>query len=165
MPLPVESTKSAQSRFRAAFDRLKKGESEVMKRGTPVSQNNVAREAECDPSALRKSRYPELINEIQAFVDSRKGDLPNSLRQEILKKRNKNRTVRQAKAASDIQRDKSVSQLLCANSMIIELTRKLADTQAKLEVLQPSAKKISFNTHPKISPKANPHDVNKKLFP
>lgn len=150
--MPSSVNQTAEDRFREAFARLKNSEPQVLPRGTPVSQNNVAKEAECDPSALRKSRYPELINEIQAYVDAHKGDLPPSRRQEILKKRRKNRTIRQAKLASDQQRDQLASQLLCANAMIIELSRKLADTQTKLDSLRPSAELQPFPSQPKSIP-------------
>ena len=156
MPPPVNET--AEDRFRAAFARLKAGEPQILSRGMSVSQNNVAKEAKCDPSALRKSRYPELINEIQAYVDAHQGDLHPSRRQEILKKRKKNRTVRQAKLASDQQRDQLASQLLSANAMIIELTRKLADAQAKLKNLRPPAESYLFPTQPK----ATPYDASKE---
>lgn len=160
MPPPINQT--AEDRFRAAFARLKAGEPQILPRGNSVSQNNVAKEAECDPSALRKSRYPELINEIQAYVDAHQGDLPPSRRQEILKKRNKNRTVRQAKLASDQQRDQLASQLLSANAMIIELTRKLADAQARPENSRSSADRFLFPTQSKTSPKATPYDASKE---
>jgi len=124
---------------------LKDGCPRTLPAGTPVSQNNVAKEADCDPSALRKSRYPELINEIQAYVDAHKDDRPPSNRQEVLKKRQKNRSIRQAKLASDMQRDQLASQLLCANAQIVELTRKLADANARLEVFMPSAQRLSLN--------------------
>lgn len=139
------ANKSAEERFRDAFLRLKDGCPRTLPAGTPVSQNNVAKEADCDPSALRKSRYPELINEIQAYVDAHKDDRPPSNRQEVLKKRQKNRSIRQAKLASDMQRDQLASQLLCANAQIVELTRKLADANARLEVFMPSAQRLSLN--------------------
>jgi hypothetical protein len=148
MQSPAAQPKNAEDRFRAAFERLKNGVPEVLKPGTPVSQNNVAKEADCDPSALRKARYPELINEIQAFVDTHKVDPKNSERREILRKRNKNRTVRQAKADSDLQRNALASQLVCANAMILQLTRKLSDAEAKLRVLQPVADHFSFPGRP-----------------
>lgn len=160
MKSSVDKDSTAERRFRDAFARLKNGEPQILKRGVSVSQNNVAKEAECDPSALRKSRYPELINEIQAYVDANKGDSPLSHRQEILKKRNKNRTVRQAKAASDIQRDALACQLLCANSLIVELTRKLTDAQHKLEDMKPSADRLSFTDQFKTKPKATPYDAS-----
>ena len=50
----------AELDFSAAFERLKYGNTLILPPGSPVSQNNVAREAGRDPSALRKSRYPRL---------------------------------------------------------------------------------------------------------
>ena len=60
---------SAEQRFRQAFERLKANKPKVLEVGTPVSQNNVAKEAGCDPSALRKSRFPALVREIQAYLE------------------------------------------------------------------------------------------------
>lgn len=64
-------TKSAESDFRAAFERLKKNKPNVLPKNSLVTQNNVAREAGKDPSALRKTRYPLLILEIQSFINAR----------------------------------------------------------------------------------------------
>ncbi len=72
--------KLAEQRFRAAFYRLKKGETKLLPLGSPVTQNNVAREAGRDPSALKKSRYPLLILEIQAFITSESEQKANSKR-------------------------------------------------------------------------------------
>jgi hypothetical protein len=153
---------SAEDRFRLAFERLKNGETKILKRGASVSQNNVAKEADCVPSALRKSRFPELIKEIQSYIDAERSDLPNSQRKEMIKKRNKNRTIRQAKAASDIQRDELASQLLCANAMIIQVTQELADTKIRLEEQQLSAVQFPFPNRKSSNPKATPYDVGKK---
>lgn len=49
---------TAEQRFRLAFERLKANKPNVLNPGSVVSQNNVAREAKCDPSALRKSESP-----------------------------------------------------------------------------------------------------------
>ena len=62
-----QSKKSAEQQFRDAFERLKCGKPQVVDRGAEVTQNNVAREAGCDPSALKKDRYPILVSEIQAY--------------------------------------------------------------------------------------------------
>lgn len=142
--MPSSKIQSAEQRFREAFARLKDGKPRLLLPGSPVSQNNVAKEADCDPSALRKSRYPELINEIQAYVHAHEADRQPSKRQEVLKKRRNNRSIRQAKQDSDRQRDILASQLLCANATIVELTRKLADAEARLEALVPEAKQLSF---------------------
>lgn len=147
---------SAEERFRQAFARLKEGRPNTLSAGALVSQNNVAKESGCDPSALRKSRYPELINEIQAYIDAHKDERPTSNRQEILKKRRKNRSIRQSKIDSDRQRDQLASQLLCANAQIVELSRKLADANTKLESLMPSAQLLSLSSR---RSKVNPTDI------
>lgn len=63
-----EKLLSAEASFRAAFLRLSGGCPQRVPIGTPVTQNNVAREAGRDPSAFKKKRYPELIREVQEFV-------------------------------------------------------------------------------------------------
>mgnify|MGYP003629439734 FL=1 len=63
--------KSAEQEFRDAFDRLKKGKTIRLPLGAAVTQNNVAREAGRDPSALKKDRYPLLILEVQAYITSK----------------------------------------------------------------------------------------------
>ena len=56
---------NAEQLYRDAFLRLKQGKPLRLKKGAPVTQNNVAKEAGRDPSALKKSRFPELIREIK----------------------------------------------------------------------------------------------------
>lgn len=56
-----------EDNFRRA-ERLKVGEPIILiSKNSLVSQNNVVREAGCDPSALKKSRHPVLI-EIQEWA-------------------------------------------------------------------------------------------------
>ena len=62
---------TAEAKFRAAFERLKANKPVAVDAGTPVSQNNVALEAGTDTTALRKSRYPTLVKEIQDYVKAR----------------------------------------------------------------------------------------------
>ena len=59
---------SAVEQYNAAFERLKHNRPERLPKGALVSQNNVAKEAGSDPSALKKSRFPLLIAEIQKYV-------------------------------------------------------------------------------------------------
>lgn len=54
--------------FSEAFERLKRNEPRRLVRGTPVSQNNVSREAGMDTAALRKQLYPDLVGSIQEWV-------------------------------------------------------------------------------------------------
>lgn len=67
--LSKENSKSAEDIFREAFERLKRNKPVLLPKGTPLSQNNVAKEAGRDPSALKKSRYPLLVLEIQEFIE------------------------------------------------------------------------------------------------
>jgi hypothetical protein len=68
---------NAEERFRQAFERLKLNSPNVLAPGTAVSQNNVAREAGCDPSAMRKTRFPALIRDIKAYVEIQGSAVPN----------------------------------------------------------------------------------------
>jgi len=135
---------SAEQRFRAAFQRLKLGKPEILPTGAFVSQNNVAKEAGCDPSALRKTRFPSLIAEIQQYVESHKEDVPKSKRQEALKRRKRNRDNQERIADLKQQRDVAVGLLADANLLIVELTEELADTRRRLDLLKPSTLIIPF---------------------
>lgn len=140
-----EVAPNAEQRFRDAFERLKLGVPQVLPKGTPVSQNNVAKEAGCDPSALRKTRFPLLVLAIQEWVETQKGEQPTSERQRLLKKRSKNRDMRETIADLKKQRDNAVGLLVDADLRIVELTEKLADVQARLDQLQPSARVLSLS--------------------
>jgi len=135
---------TAEQRFREAFERLKLGVPQVLPKGTHVSQNNVAKEAGCDSSALRKSRFPLLVLSIQEWVEANKGEQIPSERQRLLKQRRKNRDVRETIADLKKQRDRAVALLADADLRIVELSEKLVDLQAKLDQLQPSAKILSL---------------------
>lgn len=140
-----EAASSAEQRFRDAFERLKLGIPRVLPKGTPVSQNNVAKEAGCDPSALRKARFPLLVLSIQEWVESHKSDQQPSERQRLLKQRSKNRDMRETVADLKRQRDIAAGMLADADLRIVELTEKLADVQARLEHIQPSARVLNLS--------------------
>lgn len=116
-----------------------------MPKGAQVSQNNVAKEAGCDPSALRKSRFPLLVIAIQEWVEVHKGDPQPSDRQRLLKQRRKNRDTRETIADLKKQRDTAAGLLADADRKIVELSEKLADLQAKLDDLLPSAKVLDLS--------------------
>jgi len=80
---------SAGERYRAAFERLKSNKPERLPKGSSVSQNNVAKEAGSDPSALKKSRFPLLVAEIQKYVEEHGKERPPSVRQVSLLARKK----------------------------------------------------------------------------
>lgn len=125
----------AERRFRDAFERLKQGTPKVLPVGTRVSQNNVAREAGTLPSALRGSRFPSLVADIRAWVESHGDDeLQLSSRQRILAQRNRNRDLRGRIAELETQRDDAQSKLVMAEARILELTME----NERLRLMSPS---------------------------
>ncbi|KWE65851.1 hypothetical protein WL77_17115 [Burkholderia ubonensis] len=116
----------AEQQYRDAFERLKTNKPTRLPKGTAVTQNNVAREAGTDPSALRKSRFPSLIAEIQRHVATTSHPKAQSKRQSLLKQRKRNRTLKEQLVDASKQRDKLASLLLEADAMILELRDRLA---------------------------------------
>ncbi|WP_295004750.1 hypothetical protein [uncultured Dechloromonas sp.] len=127
---------TAEQRFHQAFERLKANEPQVLVRNTPVSQNNVAKEAGCDPSALRKSRFPSLVREIQAYVELHKDELP-SKRQTLLKQRAIRQKQRDQLADVIRQRDAALSQIASANRRVVELSEEVKMLRLRLEEFKP----------------------------
>ncbi|WP_321930789.1 hypothetical protein [Paraburkholderia guartelaensis] len=125
---------NAEMRFRDAFHRLRNGEPTTMPHGTAVTQNNIAREAGCDPSALRKSRFPALVREIQAYVELHNSDRPS--RHLInAERRGHRRTLEERLADALLQRDFAQSMVVSANRRIIELTEQVHSLQRQIDEL------------------------------
>ncbi|MFP3373175.1 hypothetical protein [Pseudomonas sp. SIMBA_068] len=130
----------AEQAFRDAFERLKSGSTLTVPKGTPVSQNNVAKEAGLDPSALKKSRFPALVSEIQEWLSQNIQSSPISARQATKKERTKNRALKDHLADVIKQRDALASHLVEADAKILALTlelNSLRDTK-----LPPNVKRI-----------------------
>lgn len=130
---------SAEERFRKAFERLKSGDPKVLKPGTPVTQNNVAREAGCDPSALKKARFPALIREIQAYIELHPEN-QQTANQKTKKKRAANRSIKERLDDAIRQRDHAQSMLASANLRIVELSEEVHSLQQELDEARPPAK-------------------------
>lgn len=122
---------SAEAAYRQAFERLKRGQPERLPEGTRVSQNNVAKEAGCDPSALKKSRFPTLVADIQHYLVTHADDRPPSPRQTLQAQRNLNRNLRDRIEDLTKQRDVGTCLLNEANAKILELTDRVAELEAK----------------------------------
>ncbi|CAD0262751.1 hypothetical protein HBO43_03495 [Pseudomonas veronii] len=131
---PINSSKvgKAENSFREAFERLKMRKPEILPKTAQVSQNNVAREAGADPSALKKARYPELVREIQQWILENSNSPVTSIRQKTLNKRKKNRSLRDTICDLKIQRDRVATLLVEADSKILELTMDNSRLQALL---------------------------------
>lgn len=124
----------AEKLFRDAFERLKLDKPTTLPRGTPVTQNNVAREACRDPSALRKSRYPRLIREIQKWIEDNGSAPRNRASHASLIKgaRDRNRLLKARMEELSQQRDKAMARLVIAQESILDLHRKVQDLKARL---------------------------------
>lgn len=119
---------TAESRFRDAFHRLRDGCPRVLELGCKVTQNNVAREAGCDPSALKKTRFPTLVSEIQAFTTKPQyvaGDAPLPRTPHNAEACLKCAGLREQLLQLTLQRDASMSALVLADSHILELTQRV----------------------------------------
>lgn len=114
----------AETKFREAFGRLKINKPELLPKGTSLSQNNIAKEAGVDPSALRRSRYPELVQEIQTWLENNKDiqGQSRSPRQLILAQRSNNRDLRKRIESLTAQRDNALSRVLEAEYLILQLS-------------------------------------------
>ena len=153
--------KTAEANFREAFERLKVGAPKVLRPGTPVSQNNVAKEAGCDPSALRKSRFPGLVAEIQRHLANHGGERAPSERQRLLKQRQRSRDSQETIKDLKAQRDAAASLLVEANAQIGILTLKVRDLETRLEDFQSKARIFSLPTTPE-RPKIRPDGAGDK---
>lgn len=133
----------AEAQFRAAFERLKIGKTLHLQKGAKVTQNNVAKEAGTIPSALRRSRFPDLIAEIQEWIDEHRGDASQqSERQKRLQRRDQLRVLKDRISNLQTQRDEALSKLVAAEGQIIDL---MAENQ-KLKVEPGSSNVVSFQT-------------------
>lgn len=106
----------AESLFRAAYERLKTNEPINLLKGTPVTQNNVAKEAGRHPTGLKKERYPTLVREIQDYLKQQ--EIDNNII-EIKRKLRKQRTTEERLAACQKQRSK-LSSICEAQAQLIE---------------------------------------------
>jgi hypothetical protein len=122
----------AEMAFREAFERLKRNRPETLAKNSVLSQNNVAKEAGCDPSALRKSRYPALVAEIQLWLEANRSQAPLSSRQIAMSQRKRNRSLRERVDDMKAQRDSLASLLVEADAKLLELT--LENTRLRSEV-------------------------------
>ncbi|WP_330208508.1 MULTISPECIES: hypothetical protein [unclassified Pseudomonas] len=132
MDVELPARRSAADQYRDAFERLKLNRPQLLPKGTPVTQNNVAKEAGSDPSALKKSRFPSLIAEIKTYVEQHAEERPPSLNQVNLLARQKSRALRDRIEEVARQRDQLASLLSEAATKIIELYDRIAELERQL---------------------------------
>ena len=132
MDVELPARRSAADQYRDAFERLKLNRPQLLPRGTPVTQNNVAREAGSDPSALKKSRFPSLIAEIKVYVEQHAETRPPSLNKANIFARQKSRTLQDQIEQVARQRDQLASLLSEADAKIIELYDRIGELERNL---------------------------------
>jgi len=135
MDVELPARRSAADQYRDAFERLKLNRPQLLPKGTPVTQNNVAKEAGSDPSALKKSRFPSLIAEIKTYVEQHAEERPPSLNKVNLLARQKSRALRDRIEQVARQRDQLASLLSEADAKIIELYDRIAELERQLPAL------------------------------
>ncbi len=119
---------SAEFEYRKAFQRLKENRPERLPLGSPISQNNIAKEAGKEPSALRKRRYPELIDEIQRHIRATRKAKP--LLAGLAAEAGARRELRRRLRDVEEERDMALSLLVEADAKILELANELAKIKA-----------------------------------
>ena len=128
---------SAEERFRRAFERLKAGKPEVLPKGTPVSQNNVAKEAGKDPSALKAKRFPELIKHIQDYVREHGGQEREDAAKAKVERREAREDLEARLERVTKERDIAQSKLTSAHRQIVELWEEKAELQMRVDAQVP----------------------------
>lgn len=121
-----EINKTAEELFREAFERLKRNKPVILPKGTPLSQNNVAKEAGRDPSALKKSRYPLLVLEIQEY-----SALQESQEKKVSQQKdNRKRKLQEKLKDCQNQRDQLCSIVDAQQNLIEELQDRIQEFEA-----------------------------------
>ncbi|MEC4338616.1 hypothetical protein VPH13_07785 [Stenotrophomonas pavanii] len=137
---------NAEIAFIQAFERLKSGSPVKCSIGTPVSQANVAREAGVTPSALRKSRFPQVVSMIQQWIDA--NELPDRpAAGSTILQRQKARSLRRRIEDLTKQRDMMAKLLLEADAQVLHLTLECE----RLRALAPKSNVTAFPQVPRAT--------------
>ena len=122
IPFDSGKARTAERHFREAFERMKTGKLVRLPKGTKVTQNNVAKEAGTVSSALRRSRFPDLVAEIQAWIELQQSSASQqSSRGRLLAQRGRNRDLRERIVRLEAQRDEALGKLVSVEARILEL--------------------------------------------
>lgn len=132
---------AAAQMYLDAFKRLATNAPINLGKGTPVTQNNVAKEAGKDPSALKLSRFPGVIKKIKIYLELTSG--------EELKKRVLNAKVKKGKlslkarvSALTEELSESQSKLLSVERRLVEALEETAELKEQLDELNPPPPEI-----------------------
>jgi len=116
---------NAEIEYRKAFRRIVEGKAMRVDKMAPPNLANIAREAGKDPSALKKSRYPIFISEVESFnnnVSSAGERIDRSLSAQLKAARSENRKLRESYEQLTIERDESHSRVLNLQLALVEMS-------------------------------------------
>lgn len=116
---------SAEAEYRQAFKRIVDGKTVRVDKMASPTLANIAREAGKDPSALKKSRYPSFIGEVELFNEmacSVRGGADRSLSAQLQAARQENKRLREDYELLSAERDQSHSRVLNLQQAIVELS-------------------------------------------
>ena len=129
---PKDDVGGAERAFWDAFGRLRVGKPKVLPTQTPVTQNNVAREAGKDPSALKKARFPTLVRTIQLWIETQpQAKRSPSPREQAESARSRSRDLVARNQQLKQDRDLLHSQLIAAQLELSELYREVVGLRSR----------------------------------
>lgn len=133
---------SAEVEYRKAFNRIIEGKAVRVGKTASPTLANIAREAGKDPSALKKSRYPGFIGEVEAFnqvSSSVKDETDRSLTAQLKSARQENKRLREEYELLSIERDLSHSRVLNLQQAIVELSFEI-ERRSNISILDQHAR-------------------------
>lgn len=116
---------NAEIEYRKAFRRVIEGKALRVDKMASPNLASIAREAGKDPSALKKSRYPIFISEVESFnnnVSSAGERIDRSLSAQLKSARSENKKLRECYEQLTIERDESHSRVLNLQLALVEMS-------------------------------------------
>jgi gas vesicle protein len=129
----MSQSDKAEARFREAYERLKAGTPIVLEAGSEATQNNTAREAGKHPSALRRERFPDLVDEIQAYNKAKSSRQPSTTEDGTSRLKE---TIAELTAKQQLEASRVLSLLLELN----DVKKELRDVSARANKITNIAK-------------------------
>jgi hypothetical protein len=133
---------SAEVEYRKAFKRIIEGKAIRIDKTASPTLANIAREAGKDPSALKKSRYPGFIGEVESFnqvASSVREEADRSLTAQLKSARQENKRLREDYELLSIERDQCHSRVLNLQQAIVELSFEI-ERRSNISILDQHAR-------------------------
>ncbi|MBC3421864.1 MULTISPECIES: hypothetical protein [Pseudomonas] len=114
---------SAEDEYRKAFKRLVEGKALRIDKKSATTLANIAREAGRDPSALKRSRYPTFVSEVEFHNENVGSTLERrdrSLSAQLASARAENKSLRARCLGLSAERDAAQSKVLNLQQVLVE---------------------------------------------